>query len=69
MTEYDTIAVCALLGVSCSQLRSCQLPDNTCEQSDHICVLHPNCNSNPLCYPMTIVDQTLCPSTIRKIIK
>jgi hypothetical protein len=58
----DNIGICALLGVSCSRLSPCQ-SDDSCEKTDHICVRHPQCDSRPLCYPLTMTDQRLCPST------
>ncbi len=57
LAQYDEIGICAVLGINCSRLSSCQLPDNTCEKSDHICVHHSRCASYPLCYPMTMIDQ------------
>ncbi len=62
----DDTGICALLGVSCSQLSPCQYPDNTCESSNHICVIHPRCYSNPVCYPLNFLDSRLCPSLKRK---
>ncbi|CAF3951084.1 unnamed protein product, partial [Rotaria sp. Silwood2] len=56
----DDMGICALLGVSCSRLHPCQSPDDTCE-SNHICVRYPQCNSTSLCYPLSMVDQRLCP--------
>ncbi|UJR14600.1 hypothetical protein I4U23_001595 [Adineta vaga] len=37
--------------------------DNTCDQTDTICVQHPRCNHRPLCYPVSMIDKRVCPST------
>ncbi|CAF3656677.1 unnamed protein product [Rotaria sp. Silwood1] len=57
----DDIGICAILDLTCSRLKPCQSPDDTCETTDHICVRHPRCNSSPLCYPLSMIDQRLCP--------
>ncbi len=62
IASANNIGICAPVGVSCSQLTPCQLPDSTCEKSDHICVFHSRCDSNPICYPMALLHQKLCPS-------
>jgi hypothetical protein len=58
----DNFSVCGLLGLSCFQMSPCQSPGNTCQQSDHICVNHPNCDSRPLCYPLSMIGEQVCPS-------
>ncbi|CAF3233722.1 unnamed protein product, partial [Rotaria sp. Silwood2] len=58
----DDVGICALLGVSCSRLSRCQSPHDTYEQVDHICVRHTQCYSRPLCYPLSMTNQRLCPS-------
>lgn len=60
--------VCALLTQSCSSLVSCQSSYDTCAQSEYICVRHSRCSSSPLCYPLSMVDQDICPETIGKYI-
>ncbi|CAF1527893.1 unnamed protein product [Adineta ricciae] len=58
----DDVSICAVLGVSCSRLQTCQSPGDACERADHVCVRHPRCNSlTPVCYPLTMIDQRLCP--------
>jgi hypothetical protein len=69
IVSSNDIGICAPVGVSCSQLTPCQLPDNTCEKLDHICVFHSRCDSNPICYPMILLNQNLCPSLTRKTTK
>ncbi|CAF0767858.1 unnamed protein product [Adineta ricciae] len=59
----DDVGICAVLGLNCTRLSPCQWPDDTCEKADHVCVRHPHCNSNPLCYPLHMVNQRLCPSS------
>lgn len=62
MASFDNLGVCGLLGISCSSLSPCQMPYNTCERSDHICIHHSKCSSTPVCYPLAMIDQRLCPS-------
>ncbi|CAF4217803.1 unnamed protein product [Rotaria sordida] len=64
----DDIGICALIGVSCSRLSPCQSPNDACQETDHICVRHPQCNSQPLCYPLSMVDQRLCPPAMTTFI-
>jgi hypothetical protein len=56
----DNIGICGLTGVICSRLSPCQ-PDDTCQNSGYICVRHSQCGSTPLCYPLLLIDQRLCP--------
>ncbi|UJR06796.1 hypothetical protein I4U23_011083 [Adineta vaga] len=58
----DDVGICAVLGLNCTRLSPCQWPYDTCERADHVCVRHPQCNSSPLCYPLQMVDQQLCPT-------
>ncbi|CAF3963131.1 unnamed protein product [Rotaria sordida] len=57
----NNVGICAILDLSCSRLQPCQAPGDTCETTDHVCVRHPRCNSSPLCYPLSMIDQRLCP--------
>ncbi len=68
ITFADNIGICGLISVSCSRLSPCQSGD-TCQNADHICVHHPRCSSTPLCYPLSMTDQRLCPPTTGKLTK
>ncbi|CAF1039539.1 unnamed protein product [Rotaria sordida] len=57
----NNVGICAILDLSCSRLQPCQSPGDTCETTDHVCVRHPRCNSSSLCYPLSMIDQRLCP--------
>ncbi|CAF3842976.1 unnamed protein product [Rotaria sordida] len=57
----NNVGICAILDLSCSRLQPCQSPGDTCETTDHVCVRHPRCNSSPLCYSLSMIDQRLCP--------
>ncbi|CAF1261541.1 unnamed protein product [Rotaria magnacalcarata] len=48
--------------ISCSELIPCESSANRCYEAEHICVRHPRCNQLPVCYPVPIFNQQLCPS-------
>jgi hypothetical protein len=58
----DTMGICGLTTQSCSLFVPCQ--NDACTQTGYICVRHPQCNSNPICYPPTSFDQNSCPQVI-----
>src|SRR5437764_584523 len=53
--------ICAFVGFPCRHLVSCQSSNNLCDDPDHICVSHPRCNSLPVCYPVSMIDERVCP--------
>lgn len=61
------MGVCGLLTPSCSSFSLCQSSNDACTQSDHVCVRHPRCNSQPLCYPLSLIDENTCPTGFGKI--
>ncbi|CAM4971838.1 unnamed protein product [Rotaria socialis] len=63
LTTSDKSGICGFLWVACSRLDPCQTPGNTCEKPDHKCVRHPQCNSAPVCYPISMIDKQICPSS------
>ncbi|CAF0979601.1 unnamed protein product [Adineta steineri] len=62
MINTDNSGVCGFLWPICSQLALCNSSDNTCQQSGTVCVRHSRCNDRPLCYPVSMMDQRICPS-------
>ncbi|CAF2807150.1 unnamed protein product [Rotaria sp. Silwood2] len=52
--------ICGFLWVDCSRLDPCRTSDNTCEKLDHMCVHH-QCKNGPVCYPLSMIDQRICP--------
>jgi hypothetical protein len=58
----DSFGICGLLNQSCAQFTPCQ--NDACAQLDHICVRHPRCSSTPVCYPLSLIDQSVCPIKI-----
>ncbi|CAF1031635.1 unnamed protein product [Adineta steineri] len=54
--------VCGFLWPICSQLKPCNSSSNACDQPDTICVQHRRCRDIPLCYPVSMMDQRICPS-------
>ncbi|CAF1186437.1 unnamed protein product [Adineta steineri] len=57
----DNTGVCGFLWPTCSRLLRCNSSDNSCRQPNTICVQHPQCDDFPLCYPVTMTDQSICP--------
>ncbi|CAF1550727.1 unnamed protein product, partial [Adineta ricciae] len=56
----DNIGVCGSLRTFCSKLVPCG-SSQVCSEPDHICVHHSRCNENPVCYPLSMTNQTICP--------
>ncbi|CAF1543805.1 unnamed protein product [Adineta steineri] len=63
----DNTGVCGFLWPTCSRLLRCNSSDNSCLQPNTICVQHPQCDDFPLCYPVTMTDQSICPPMKNKI--
>ncbi|CAF4182198.1 unnamed protein product, partial [Adineta steineri] len=57
----NDISICGFLWPTCSQLVPCNPSTNVCGRSDTICVRHPRCHDLPLCYPVSMIDQSVCP--------
>ncbi|CAF0774812.1 unnamed protein product [Adineta steineri] len=64
---HDDTGVCGFLWPICSRLLRCNSSDNSCLQPNTICVHHPQCDDFPLCYPVTMADQNMCPPMKNKI--
>ncbi|CAF4351507.1 unnamed protein product, partial [Adineta steineri] len=56
----DDAGVCGFLWPTCYRLVPCNSSGKPC-QSNTICVRHPECDDRPLCYPVEMIDQTMCP--------
>ena len=52
------MGVCGDVRSSCSQMAPCQSPDDTCAQTKYICIRHTQCDSRPLCYPLSMADDS-----------
>ena len=52
--------LCGLVSLSCAQYSVCQSPNDFCP-SGSICVRHPQCSSQSLCFPMDMLDEQACP--------
>ncbi|CAF1419655.1 unnamed protein product [Adineta steineri] len=63
----DDTGVCGFLWPTCSRLLQCNSSNNSCSQPNTICVQHPQCDDFPLCYPITMFDQNMCPPIKNKI--
>ncbi|CAF1543093.1 unnamed protein product, partial [Adineta ricciae] len=60
MAGADNVGICAFLWKFCSELVSCE-SSQECYKRDHICVHHHRCNSYPVCYPLSMMNETICP--------
>ncbi|CAF4007438.1 unnamed protein product, partial [Adineta steineri] len=58
--ENDT-GICGFRWLACSHLLLCNSTDSACSQPNTTCVQHPQCNNLPVCYPVTMTDQSICP--------
>ncbi|CAF1456618.1 unnamed protein product [Adineta steineri] len=52
----DNTGVCGFLWPTCSRLVPCNSSDNSCLQSNTICVHHPQCDDRSLWYPVTMIN-------------
>ncbi|CAF4152191.1 unnamed protein product, partial [Adineta steineri] len=59
--------ICGFRWLACSHLLLCNSSDNSCSQPNTTCVQHPQCNNLPVCYPVTMTDQSICPPMKNKI--
>ncbi|CAF4154374.1 unnamed protein product [Adineta steineri] len=55
----DDAGVCGFLWPTFYRLVPCNSSGKPC-QSNTICVRHPECDDRPLCYPVEMIDQTMC---------
>ncbi|CAF1192952.1 unnamed protein product [Adineta ricciae] len=63
----NATGICALQSATCSELVSCVLNTSPCSQPNHICVRHPQCQNQPVCYPLSMATNQLCPPVVDKI--
>jgi hypothetical protein len=54
-------SICGFRWLTCSELVSCVPNTHMCFEPDHVCVSHPDCHDLPLCYPLSMASQELCP--------
>ncbi|CAF1057136.1 unnamed protein product [Adineta steineri] len=58
----DDTGICGFLWPTCSRLVRCNSSDSSCLQPNTICVQHPQCEDFPLCYPVTMIHENICPA-------
>ncbi len=61
MAGANNIGVCGFLWSFCSRLMPCGSLLNDCSEPDHICVHHIRCGDYPVCYPLSMIDEDICP--------
>ncbi|CAF4186861.1 unnamed protein product [Rotaria magnacalcarata] len=61
MATTSKFGICGFLWVTCSHLVACSSPHNGCEKTGHVCIQHPQCQNNPVCYPLYLIDEIICP--------
>ena len=52
--------VCGVVSVNCSQLVSCEAVNSGCYPGE-ICAHLSQCGKAPVCYPLSLTDEHLCP--------
>ncbi|CAF4125391.1 unnamed protein product, partial [Adineta steineri] len=60
-TNATENGICAFLWATCSTLETCDVSNNKCHQPNTVCVRHPRCHERPVCYPMSMAGQHICP--------
>ncbi|CAF1050216.1 unnamed protein product [Adineta steineri] len=53
--------ICAFVWATCSTLETCDASNNKCHQRNTVCVRHPRCHNRPVCYPISMTAQHICP--------
>ncbi|CAF1033202.1 unnamed protein product [Adineta steineri] len=64
---HNDTGICGFRWLACSHLVLCNSSDYSCSQPNTTCVQHPQCNDLPVCYPLTMTDQSICPPMKNKI--
>ncbi|CAF2752269.1 unnamed protein product [Rotaria sp. Silwood2] len=62
LSHNNKSSICAFVYATCSKLSSCAADNKTCYQPHYICVKHSRCHTSPLCYPMHMTTQSICPT-------
>ncbi|CAF3507101.1 unnamed protein product [Adineta steineri] len=60
-TNATDNGICAFLWATCSTLETCDVSNNKCHQPNTVCVRHPRCHERPVCYPISMAGQHICP--------
>ena len=58
--------ICGFLLGACSEFAACASSNNACQEPSHTCVHHPRCHLLPVCYPVSMIDQRICPPIASK---
>jgi hypothetical protein len=66
MSSTEGVGICGFLSLPCSKLLPCNSLNDECDQPESICVRHPRCNANPVCYPASMMDKRICPKIASK---
>jgi hypothetical protein len=69
MATTEKRSICGFLQMNCSHFVPCGTSNNNCHDADHVCIHHPECSHHPVCYPLSMTNQSICPSIISKSIK
>ncbi|CAF4487323.1 unnamed protein product [Rotaria socialis] len=64
LVSNDDQGICAHLHLKCSTLSVCAANNQTCFAPGHVCVKHSRCQSRPLCYPVHMASQHICPTPV-----
>ncbi|CAF1631981.1 unnamed protein product, partial [Adineta ricciae] len=61
MVGAKNVGVCTFILKTCSQLIPCG-SSQECSDPDSICIRHSRCNNSPVCYPLSMINENICPS-------
>ncbi|CAF1539772.1 unnamed protein product, partial [Rotaria sordida] len=61
MVGTADVGICVFKYVTCSELVPCESSSNLCHDPEYTCVHHPRCHNLPVCYPIRMMDQGICP--------
>ncbi|CAF4246057.1 unnamed protein product, partial [Rotaria sordida] len=60
MAGANNVGVCTFIWKPCSLLvPCCSLQE--CSDPDSICVHHNRCSNSPICYPLSMIKEDICP--------
>ncbi|CAF4831432.1 unnamed protein product [Rotaria sp. Silwood1] len=62
LATNSSLSICASLHLTCSSLAACANNNQMCYQPNYVRVKHEKCHKSPLCYPLDLASQIICPS-------
>ncbi|CAF1198399.1 unnamed protein product [Adineta ricciae] len=60
MAGANDVSVCTFILKQCSQLIPCG-SSQECSHPDSFCIHHNGCGNSPVCYPLSMINENICP--------